>query len=116
MMPSEDAWKIFEKNNSWFRFVQGDSPDKYHRVVKIGKDNLTMYIFDLEESTAGVRRSEGWIISREDSSYEKDSDKVLEDYFIDYTHPTKQEWDMFYMLFGVELPWNHESPLVFPEV
>lgn len=29
----------------------------------------------------------------------------FETYFQDWTHPTEQEAEMFFMLFGVEIPW-----------
>ena len=117
-MSWEAAWGMFEESNPWFIDAKGDTKENSYRFFRIETCPDTSYVIDLSEKTVGFRGgvSSSWFISSEDSTFEVNSDNVLEDYFTNYRKPTQQEAEMFEVLFGIRLPWDYENPLVFPNL
>lgn len=101
----KQRWVWFEEDNPWFQGWVETHTDNCHVFVR--KDGIN-WLIDITEGSVGFRKDDWgrWVICSHDTTYEKRTDKKIEDYFNNWKQPTDNEQDMLEMLYGVKLPWK----------
>lgn len=101
----------FKRNNPWCLElpVLEDNKDLQDIVLS---ESPQVFITIWDDTDVGLEDGgalSGWLGSRRHTKAEY---STLFKYLKDFTHPTTQEKEMFHMLFGWEIPWSEECPLV----
>ena len=92
----------FKRSNAWFK-----GEDIYDMSRMVLREDVRVIVW--EDGSSGVidenlTDRSGW--------FNREGRWNGTVYFKDFTSPATQEKEMFHMLFGWEIPWSEECPLI----
>lgn len=97
----------FKWNNPWIRDFRYNQESK-SLTVNFSDNKFLVVWIDGSVGVGPTFEGYGWF---QDTDVPRPK-STIPNYFKDFTRPTAQEKEMFHMLFGWEIPWSVDCPLV----